>query len=116
MWQYCEDIAAVNNNGAAVNFNGTNDTDSFNFKTKLMGQTGDKGTKDVEIIVPLKYLSVFWRTTEMPSINCQVNLILTWSEEFAIVSTDFASQNATCKISDTKLYAPVVTSSTQDNA
>ena len=46
---------------------------------KITGETPDDGnTKDVEIIVPLKYLSNFWRTLEMPLINCEVNLILTW--------------------------------------
>ena len=54
-----------------------NATDSFNFKAKITGQTGDKGTKEVEIMVPLKYLSSFWRTLEMPLINCEINLLLT---------------------------------------
>ena len=74
----------------------------------MIGQTGDEGTKDIKLIVPLKYLSVFWRTLEIPLIKCQVNLILTWSEDCAIVSTDFTNQNATFEISDAKLYVPVV--------
>ena len=56
LWQYCKDIPARNNNN---------------------NQTDDDGTIDVEIMVPLKYLSNFWRTLEMPLINCEVNLILT---------------------------------------
>ena len=77
LWQYCKDISAVNNNNnAIVEFSNNNLTDSFNSKVKLTGQTGDDGTKNVEIMVPLKYLSNFWRTLEMPLINCQVNLIL----------------------------------------
>ena len=44
-------------------------------------------TKDVEIIVPLKYLDNFWRTLEMPLINCEVNLILTWSKDFVITNS-----------------------------
>ena len=67
-------------------------------------------------MVPLKYLSNFCRTLEMSLINYQVNLILTWSEKRVIVSTDAAGQNATFAIPDTKLYVPVVTLSTQDNA
>ena len=59
LWQYCKDIPAVNNNGNIVEFNGTNATDSFNFKAKITGETGDNGTKEVEIMVPLKYLSNF---------------------------------------------------------
>ena len=59
-------------------------TDSFNFKVKITGQTGHDGTKNVEIIVPLSYLSVFWRSLELPLINCEINLILTWSANCVI--------------------------------
>ena len=67
-------------------------------------------------MVPIKYLSNFRRTLEMSLINCEVNLILTWSANCVIVSADVANQNATFAITDTKLYVPVVTLSTQDNA
>ena len=73
LWQYFKDIPAVNNNGDIVDFNGANATDSFNFKAKITGQTNDDGEiNNVEIMVPLKYLSNFWRTLEMPLINCEV--------------------------------------------
>ena len=114
LWQYCKDITAVNNNGNIVDFNEANVIDSFNFKEKITGQTGNDGTKDVEIMVPLKYLSNFCRTLEMPLINCEINLILTWSVNCIIVSTNVANQGATFSIADTKLYVPVVTLSTQD--
>ena len=56
LWQYCKDILAVNNNGNIVDSNGTNATDSFNFKTKITGQTDNNGgINNVEIMVPLKY-------------------------------------------------------------
>ena len=77
LWQYCKDIPARNNNNEITEFTAGNTTDSFNFKAKITGQTGNDGTKDVEIMVSLKYLSNFWRTLEMPLINCEVNLILT---------------------------------------
>ena len=77
LWQYCKDIPARNNDDEIVAFAVNNVTDSFNFKAKITAQTEDNGTKDVEIMVPLKYLSNFWRTLEMPFINCEVNLILT---------------------------------------
>ena len=92
LWQYCKDIPAVNNDNAIVDFTSNNLTDSF--KVKMTGQTEDNETKNVEIMVPLKYLSNFWRTLEMLLINREVNLILTWSEKCVIVSTDFAGQNA----------------------
>ena len=66
-------------------------------------------------MVPLSYLSVFWRSLELPLINCEINLILTRSANCVIVSTNVANQNATFAITDTKFYVPVVTLSTQDN-
>ena len=54
------------------------DSESFKSKIKITGKTPDNNNeKDVEIMVPLKYLSNFWRTLEIPLINCEVNLILT---------------------------------------
>ena len=67
-------------------------------------------------MVPLKYLSNFWRTLEMPLINCEVNFMLTWSANCVIVSTVVAKQIATFAITATKLYVPVITLSHQDNA
>ena len=84
--QYSKDIAARNVNDGIIVFNVNNVTDSFNFKVKFTGQTGNDGTKDVEIMVPLKYLSNFWRTLEMPLINCEVNLILTWSSTCVLIA------------------------------
>ena len=66
-------------------------------------------------MVTLKYLSNFWRTLEMPFINCEVNLILTWSSTCVLVATNIDGQNATFAITDTKLYVPVVTLSIQEN-
>ena len=77
LWQYCKDIPAVDNNNAIVNFFENNLTDSSIFKAKITSQTGDDGTKNVEIMILLKYLSNFWRTLEMSLINCEINLILT---------------------------------------
>ena len=115
LWQYCKDIPARNNNNEIIVFDVNNTTDSFKFKAKNTGQTGNNGTKDVEIMVPLKYLSNFWKTLEMPLINCEVNLILTWSSNCVLIATDVQNQNTTFEITDTKLYVPVVTLSTQEN-
>ena len=114
LWQYCKDIPTRKNN-QIVHFTANNLTDSFNFKVNFTGQTEDDGTKDVEIMVPLKYLSNFWRTLEMPLINCEVNLILTWSPYCVLIATDIQNQAATFEITDTTLYVPVVTLSTQEN-
>ena len=117
LWQYCKDIPAVNNAGNVVIFNGANDTDSLNFKSNLIGKTDDEGDiENVEIMLPLKYLSNFWRTLEMPLINCEIELTLTWSRNYVIISTDINNQIPTFTITETNLYVPVVTLSTQDNA
>ena len=63
-------------------------------------------------MVPLKYLSNFWRTLEMPLINCEVNLILTWSSTFVITNSNGVG---TFEVTDTKLYVPAVTLSAQEN-
>ena len=117
LWQYCKKIPAIDDDGDIVNFNGANATDSFNFKAKIAGQMGNNGgIEDVEIMVPSKCLSNFRRTLEMPLINCEVNLIVTWSANCAIIYIDIANQNPTFAITETKLYDPVVTLPIHDNA
>ena len=117
LWIYCKEITTVNNAGNTVDFNGANATDSFNIKTKITGQTNDDGEMNgVEIMVPLKCLSNFWRTLEMSLINCEVEIILTWSANCVTIYTDVANQVPTFTIAETNLYVPVVTLSIQDNA
>ena len=78
LWQYCKEIPAVNNKGNIIDFINTNTTHSFKFKTKITGQANNDGEiNGIEIMVPLKYLSNFWRTLEISLINCEVELILT---------------------------------------
>ena len=102
LWQYFRD--EPNDNLA--------DSESFKSKIKTTRKTpASDNEKDVEIMVPLKYLSNFWRTLEMPLINCEVNLILTWSSTCVITNSNGAG---TFAITDTKLYLPVVTLSTQE--
>ena len=105
--------------------NGDN-TEEENAKTKT----------NLKIVVPLKHLSNFWRTLDMLLINCEVSLTLTWSENCVLtdVTTHAARNanpntgppveargrinaptNATFQITDTKLYVPVVTLSTEND-
>ena len=92
-------------------------TDSLKFKTKITGQTNDDGEiSGIEIMVPLKYLRNFRRTLEMSLNNCEVELIMTWSADCVIISTNVANQNPTFTITETNLSVSVVTLSTQDNA
>ena len=122
LFQYFKEIAAVDNNGSIADFNGANATDSFSFKTKITGQTAANNNDvniavrvNIEIMVPLKYLNNFWRTLEIPSINCEIELILTWSRHSVTIYTDVNDQVPTFTITETNLYVPVVTLSTQDN-
>ena len=78
LWKHFRDEPTVNGNGVMLDFNEANPTKSFNSKAKIVGETENNGRKDIEIMVSLKYLSNFWRTLEMPLINCEINLILTW--------------------------------------
>ena len=89
-------------------------SESFKYKIKITGKAPAAGnTKDVKIAVPLNYLTNFWRTLEMSLINCEISLDLTWSKKCVISS---AVQITESKITDTKIYVPVVTLSTEDNA
>ena len=122
LWQYRNEIPAINNDGYIADFNWANATDSFNFETKITGQTDNNknngniaGRVDVEIMVPLKYLSNFWRNIEMPLTNCEVEHILNWSANCVIISTSINNQVPTFTITETNLYVPIVTLSTQDN-
>ena len=106
LFQYCRDVPAVDNTGSITDFTEANVANLFNLKEKLTGQTGDNGTKNIEIMVPLEYLSNFWRTLEMSLLNCEVTLNLNWSENCVIVATN-AAQTTTFLITDTKLYVSV---------
>ena len=59
-------------------------------------------------MLPLKYLSNVWRTLGILLVNCEINLDLNWSKNGIIVANN-ADQDTTFLITDTKLYAPVVT-------
>ena len=138
MWNYYRDELSDDTN-EIVN------SESFKYKASITGSTynivarinnaegnvvnspvydaNKSGKKEVEIAVPLKYLSNFWSASKIPLINCEVSLILTWSKECVITSMeikvitntrrDTSPTNATFEIKDTKLYVPVITLSTE---
>ena len=131
-WNYYRDepdsgIGGKNNN---VNYS-IKDSKSFDYKTSITGKLeGINTTKDAEIFLPLKYLSNFWRTLDMSLTNCEINLILTWSEKCVLTSKATRDAgpdvdpavaavnnpiNATFQIKDTKLYVSVFTLSTGDD-
>ena len=96
--------------------NGTTaDSSSFKYKSSFFKtlEDDDNGVfKNVKIAVPLKYLSNFWRSLEMPLINCKIHLELNWSKD-CVMSIIAAT---TFKITNSKLYVPIVTLSSKDNA
>ena len=93
-------MPAVNNNGYIVEFKDGNATDSFNFKAKIPDQTDNNGRID---------------DAQVSLINCEINLVLAWSANCVIIYNNVTNQNHTFDITETKLYVPVVTLSTQDN-
>ena len=125
LWSYYRDEP---NSGLGGDDSNTNysikDSNSFDYKTSITGKLENNNAEkeNVKTVVPLKHLNNFWRKLEMPLINCDVSLTLTWSEKCVITSkaTRNASDdplvlginnptNATFKIKDRNLYVPVVT-------
>ena len=115
LWNFKRD--EITNNADVTN---DNNAPSFKYKANLFGNTEDNGRKNgVKITVPLKYLSNFWRSLEMPLINCKVELSLNWTENCILTLNPDANNNineATFTITDAKLYVPIVTLSIEDNA
>ena len=107
LWQYYRNEPVSTDSGAIDNFPDKNA--SFKSKQKITGQTGNDGTKHVEEMLLIKYLSNFWRTLEMPLI------FLTKPANCFIVAETANNQKPTFAITDTKLYVPVVALSTQFN-
>ena len=92
LWDYYRDEPFLANDDIADFPADNNNSDSFKFKTKIAGRTGNGGTKNVKTRTPLKYLSNFWRILEMPLINCEINLILTWSNRYFIIDNPIARE------------------------
>ena len=108
-------------------------SESFDYKASFMenGVIHNNLTKnDIKVVVPLKHLSNFWRHLDILLINCEVELILTWFKNCVLIhkSTREAyyganprvyeidnPENATFKITDIKLFVPVVTLSKEDD-
>ena len=134
LWNYYRDEP---DNTPATDYNADpiTNSESFKYKSSIAGkitnanqkdgenteQENTKSKKNLEIVFPLKYLSNFWRTLDMPLINCEVVLTLTWSDNCVLtnITTEAARAaegdnparqainaptNATFQITDTKLY------------
>ena len=87
------------------------------YKSKLIKGTDDNNVNNVKLVVPLKYVSNFFRSLEMPLVNCKIDLELTWHKDCMISSVNAAAnQVISFLITDTEFYVPAVTLSTKDNA
>ena len=144
---YRDELSGDDNNNDFLNNNVVN-SNAFQYKNKIIGNaysvnstiagaadddprlpnpnydTNRSGKKEVEIVIPLKYLGNFWRALNMPLISCEVSLELKWDKKCIITSQKIgvnldggntaAPTNATLTIKDYTLYVPVVTLSKND--
>ena len=108
LWQFKRDEIEGNVDLTVDDNHIPNNSSSFKYKSSFI--TNRNGVK---IVVPLKYLTIFWRLLEMPLINCKVELSLTWNPNCVLSNL---VGNSTFIITDAKLYVSVVTLSTEDNA
>ena len=130
LWNYYRD--EPNSGAEGVVDYSVKDSKSFGYKTSITGKLehNDVEKDDVKFVVSLKYLSNFWRTLDMPLINCEISLTLARSENCVLTSKETrdadpdanpavdeinAPTGATFKIRDTNLYVPAVTLSTKND-
>ena len=136
LWNYYRDEPNSGFDGEGnnrINYS-IKDSESFNYKTSITRKLGGNNIEkdDVKIVVSLKYLSNFWRTLDMPLINCRMSLTLTWYNNCVLTTRatrDAAAAQgsnpavaeidsptaATFKIKDCKLQVPVVTLSAEND-
>ena len=112
LWQFKRNDVPANNADLPIN-----NCQLFKYKAALVGKTknakdGNSFVKDTKIVVPLKYLSIFWRSLEMSLINCKVHLELNWIEDCVLSS---AGDSAKFEITVAKLHVLIVTLSTKDS-
>ena len=114
LWLFKRDEVPTNNADLAID-----NSRSLKYKAVPLGKRANainntnRSVKDAKTVVPLKYLSNFWRSLEMPLLNCQVSLELNWTEDCILSSVGDSAKFA---IADTKLHVPIVTLSTKDSA
>ena len=109
---------------------GIRNSESFKYKTSITGNTANNNNNtitDAETVVPLKDLSIFWRSLSIPLINCKVSLALTRSKSCVLTHSAVVlvaqgnnpaithPKNPTFRITDTKLYVLIVTLSKEND-
>ena len=127
LYQFKRDESPMNNARNPLNIALDNST-SFKYKASLLGKAAtdadgnDRSLKNGKIVVPLKYLSIFFRSLEMPLINYKIHLELSWNNNCVMYGADTYAdgdnankRETTFEITSTKFYVPIVTLSTKDN-
>ena len=126
LYQLKRDESPINDAGNSNNGALDNST-SFKYKASLLGKaddadSNDRSLKNTKIVVPLKYSSNFFRSLEIPLINCKILLELNWDNDCVMYGADIYAgednvnnREPTFQITSTKLHVPVVTLSTKDN-
>ena len=126
LYQFKRDESPTNYDGNLLNVALENSV-SFKYKESLLGKGNDadgndRSLKNTKIVVPLKYLYIFFRSLEMPLINCKIHLELNWNNDCVMYGADaYAGGNnandrkTKFQITSTKLHVPVVTLPTKDN-
>ena len=123
---YRDELSDDANNNNFNNIKVVN-SNTFKYKNKIINNTNNAGTKDIELAIPLKYLGNFWRSLNITLINCEVPLELKWDKNCVITSLeqrviegadpparDNEPAGVTLEITKYILYVPVVTLSKDD--
>ena len=91
LYQYKRDEPPEDNVVAGLT---ADNSDSFKYKIKLLvninqlaANAARVGRLNVKVVVPLKYLSNFFRSLKMPLINCKIKLNLTWKKRMCIINS-----------------------------
>ena len=126
LYQFKRDESPMNDNNNPLNV-ALDNSASFKYKASLLGKAADadgndRSLKNAKIVVPLKYLSNFFSSLEMPLINCKIHLELNWNNNCVMYGADtYAGGNnandraTTFKITSIKPYGLIFTLSTKDN-
>ena len=131
LWNYYRDEPSnpLSTNSESFNYKISITGNTYNVDEKITDDDGNEvdnpnydankfGKNKAEIIIPLKHLSNFWRSLNILLINCEVELILTWTKNCALADMTVADNppnGLEFQITDTKLYVPVVTLSKEND-
>ena len=121
MWNYYRDEPSdpLSSNSESSKYKTSITGNTYNVADGEDGYDADKaGKNETEVVIPLKHLSNFWRTLNIPLVNCEIELILTWSKNCVLanmIPAITAPTGLEFQITDTNTYVPVVTLSKEND-